>query len=150
MSPFVQPTATILVGGNPIIEECVAENTGASDDLKPGMLCIKGTADHQVKYAGAAAVNVVGVADIDGVHPKTTAYVEGKNVRVLKGPCVVLLTLANGESVAKGDKLIAAATGECAAFPATPAAGDEEKIIGIAEETVDASGGAASIMVRLI
>jgi len=41
--PWVQPTNKILVGGAPIVEECVAENTGASDDLVPGMLVIKGT-----------------------------------------------------------------------------------------------------------
>jgi len=56
---------------------------------------------------------------------------------------------ANGQSVAKGDKLIAAAAGEVQEYPASPALGDEEKIIGVAEETVDASGGALPIMVRL-
>ena len=148
--PFKQPSNVILVGGNPIIEECVAENTGASDDLKPGMLCIKGTADHQVVYAGDEAVNVLGVVDFDEKHPITDVYVEGSSVRVLRAPAVVVLTLASGQSVAKGDKLVAAASGECKAYPATPATGDEEKIIGVAEETVDASGGALPIMVRLI
>jgi len=150
MSPFVRPSNKILVGGAPIVEECVAENTGASDDLKPGMLCIKGTADHQVKYAGAAAVNVVGVVDYDARYPITDAFAEGTSVRVLKAPAVVVLTLASGQSVANGDKLIAAASGECQEFPGTPSAGDEEKIIGVAEETVDASGAAKPIMVRLI
>lgn len=150
MSPFVRPSNKILVGGAPIVEECVAENTGASDDLKPGMLCIKGTGDHQVKYAGDEAVNILGVVDYDARYVITDAFVEGTNVRVLKAPAVVVLTLASGQSVAKGDKLVAAASGECKAYPATPATGDEEKIIGIAEETVDASGGALPIMVRLL
>lgn len=155
--PFSTPTNLVLVGGDPIFEEnLIAENTGASDDLKPGMLAIKGTADHQVKYAGAAAVNVIGVVDyMHGVgFPDplkiTDAIPEGKPVRLIKNNAVVRVTLANGQSVAKGDKLIAAANGEVQTYPGTPAAGDEEKIIGVAEETVDASGGAKKINMTLV
>lgn len=83
--PFVKPSNKILVAGEPICDECVAEKTGASPDLKPGMVVIKGTADHQVKYAGASAVNAQGVADFDARYKLTDAYVDGAPVRVLKG-----------------------------------------------------------------
>lgn len=148
--PFGKPANKILVAGQPIIEECVAENTGGSDDVKPGMVAIKGTGDHQVKYAGAAAVNAVGVVDYNFRYKITDAYPEGDPARILKGDFVWVGTLANGQSVSKGDKLICAANGELQAYPGTPAAGDEEKIVAVAEETVDASGGAKSIMARWV
>lgn len=139
--PFVRPSNKILVAGNPVVEECLGENTGASDDLKPGMLCIKGTGDHQVKYAGAAAVNVAGVADFDPRYKITDAFPEGTSLRVLSGAIVVVLTLAASQTINKGDKLIAAANGQVQAYPATPAAGDEEKIVAVAKESVTTGAG---------
>lgn len=148
--PLGKPTNKILVAGEPIVEECLAENTGASDDLKPGMLCIKGTEDHQVKYAGDAAVNVDGVVDYDPRYDITEALAEGTSVRKLSGSIVVVLTLAESQTINKGDKLIAAALGQCQAYPASPAAGDEEKIIGKAEESVTTGAGETKpIMVEL-
>jgi len=118
--------------------------------LVPGMLCIKGTADHQIKYAGAAAVNVLGVVDYDPRYKITDALLEGTSVRKLSGPIVVVLTLAASQTINKGDKLIAAALGQVQAYPASPAAGDEEKIIGKAEESVTTGAGETkSIMVEL-
>jgi len=114
------------------------------------MFVITGTAPQQVKYAGAGAVNCLGVADYDERFKITDAYVEGEEVTVLKPPCLVLVTLASGQSVVKGDKLICAANGEAQEFPAVPAAGDEEKIVAVAEETVDATAAALPILVRLV
>lgn len=110
--PFVRPSNKILVAGSPIVEELLAENTGGSDDLKPGMLVIKGTGDHQVKYAGAGAKNVQGIADYDPRYKITDAFPEGTSVRVLKGSIVVVATLAENQTINKGDALIAAASGE--------------------------------------
>jgi len=138
--PIGKPTNKILAAGHPIIEECLAENTGGSDDLKPGMLCIKGTADHQVKYAGDEAVNVLGVIDYLAQYKITDAFPEGTSVRVLSGSIVAVLTLAASQTINKGDKLVAAANGQCKAYPGTPSAGDEEKIIGIAKESVTTGG----------
>lgn len=63
--PFVKPSNKILVGGEPLSEELVTEGTS----VKPGLLVIKGTGDHQVGLAGDGARNVLGVADYDARYP---------------------------------------------------------------------------------
>jgi hypothetical protein len=135
--PIGKPTNKILAAGSPIVDECVTEGTS----VKPGLLVIKGTADHQVGLAGAAAVNVHGVADYDPRYPITDAFSDNHPVRILSGPIVAVLTLAESQTINKGDKLMAAANGQVQAYPATPSAGDEEKIIGVAEESVTTGAG---------
>ena len=134
--PFVKPSNKILVAGAPLSEECVTE--GAL--VKPGLLVVKGTGDHQVGLAGAGAVNVLGVADYDARYNIADAFPDNHPVRVLSGPAVVVLILAASQTIGKGDKLIAAADGQVQAYPGTPSAGDEEKIIGVARESVTTGG----------
>lgn len=145
--PYGKPTNKILVAGNPIIDECVTEGTS----VKPGLLVVKGTGDHQVGLAGAGALNVLGVVDIDPRYKMTDTFADKFPVKVLKGPIVVMLTLAASQTIAKGRRMQAAANGQVQGFPTTPAAGDIEKLIGYAEESVTTGAGETKpIMVRLV
>ncbi len=152
--PYVKPQNKILVGGAPLVEELQSEGTS----IKPGLLVKKGTGDHQVALAGAVAKDILGVVDYDPRYKITDTFPDGHPVRVLKGPIVVVLTLASGENVAKGARLEAAANGEVQAHTGQDVneGGTStytitwDTIIGYAEESVDASGGAEQIMVRLV
>lgn len=167
--PYVKPSNKILVAGSPLVEELVTE--GAT--VKPGLLVIKGTGDHQVQPAGDGAKNPLGVADYDPRYKITDAYADKSSMRVLKGPIVVLLTLASGNNVSKGQALVCAANGEVKAaadnsvsvpsggtnVTSTAAQPDLQEIgsippygiiIGFAEESVDASGEAKSLMMRMV
>jgi hypothetical protein len=167
--PYVKPYNKILVAGNPLEEELVTE--GAT--VKPGLLVIKGTGDHQVQLAGDGAKNPLGVADYDPRYKITDAFADKSSVRVLKGPIVVVVTLASGNNMSKGEALVCAANGEVKAaadisvsvpsggtnVTSTAAQPDLQEIgsippygiiIGFAEESVDASGGAKSLMMRMV
>ena len=145
--PYGKPTNKILVSGNPITDECVTE--GAS--VKPGLLVIKGTGDHQVGLAGAGALNVLGVVDIDPRYKMTDAFPDKHPVKVLKGNIVTVLTLAASQTISKGRRMQAAANGQAQGFPATPAAGDIEKLVAYAEESVTTGAGETKpIMARLV
>jgi len=143
-----------LVGGTPLSEELLTE--GAS--VKPGLFVKKGSGDHQVGLAGDKARNVLGVVDYDARYPIADAFPDKHPVRVLKGNIVVVCTLKSGQNVAKGARLMAAANGELQELTAQVV--DEsgtgsytlyfDLLVGYAEESVDASGGAKSIMVRLV
>ena len=143
-----------MVGGTPLSEELVTE--GAS--VKPGLFVKKGTGDSQVGLAGDKARNVLGVVDYDARYPIADAFPNKHPVRVLKGNIVVVCTLKSGQNVAKGARLMAAANGELQEI--TTQVVDEsgtgsytlyfDLLVGYAEESVDASGGAKSIMVRLV
>lgn len=152
--PFVKPSNKILVGGTPLVEELVTEGTS----VKPGLLVIKGTGDHQVGLAGNKARNVEGVVDYDPRYKITDAFPDKHPVRVLKGPIVVVCTLATGQNVAKGARLMAAANGELQELPTQNV--DEggvstytlyfDLLVAYAEESVDASAAAKPIMVKLV
>jgi len=167
--PYVRPANKILVAGSPLVEELVTEGA----NVKPGMFVIKGTGDHQVQPAGDGAKNPLGVADYDARYKITDAFADKSSVRVLKGPIVVVLTLASGNNVSKGQALVCAANGEvkaaadisvtvpagATAVTSTAAQPDLTEIgsippygviVGFAEESVDASAAAKSIMVRLV
>lgn len=167
--PYVKPSNKILVAGQPLVEELVTE--GAT--VKPGMLVIKGTADHQVQPAGDGAKNPLGVADYDPRYKITDAYADKSPVRVLKGPIVVVVTVASGNNVTKGQALVCAPNGEvklaadiAVSVPAggTTVTSDAAQpdlteigsippygvIVGFAEESVDASAAAKSLMMRLV
>lgn len=75
------------------------------------MLVIKGTGDHQVGLAGAGAANVLGAVDYDPRYKISDAFTDKHPVRVLKGT-IVVLTLVASQTIAKGDKLMAAANGQ--------------------------------------
>lgn len=174
MSPFKTPVNKIKVTGNPIIEECKIED---ATNLYAGRLVKKGSTDGEI-VVNTAAGKAVGWLGYEGTSdlykPATvdTIFTVEAFVPVLKGGNFIINgRLASGQSVAKGDPLVAAANGElkaasalAVAVPAgaTPVTSDaaqpdltesgslppEGMIVAIAEETVDASAGAKDIMVR--
>ena len=167
--PFVKPSNKILVGGSPLVEELQTE--GAT--VKPGLFVKKGTGDHQVTLAGDGEKKPLGIVDADPRYPIADAFADKHPVRVLKGPIVVVGTLASGNNVAKGAALVCAANGKLkaaadiavqvpsGATPVTSTAAQPDLleigsippygvIVGFAEESVDASAADKSIMVRLV
>lgn len=73
-----------------------------------------------VSTAGAAAVDVIGVALASGA--------AGEYIPVMLIGIVKVTNSTN--AIAAGEKVIAAANGKIDVYPATPSAGDEEKIVG--------------------
>jgi len=167
--PFVRPTNKILVAGSPLVEELVTEGTS----VKPGLFVKKGTADHQVGLAGDGEKKPLGVADYDPRYKISDTFPDKHPVRVLKGPIVVVATLASGNNVVKGAPLVCAANGKLkaaadisvsvpsgtttvtsnAAQPDLVEIGSIPPygvIVGFAEESVDASAKDKPIMVRLV
>lgn len=170
MVGFLKPDNKILVAGNPLVQELKVET---ATNMYPGRLVKKGTNDDDI-VVGTAGADVIGFLgyeqcrDSDKPANVDTAYAAGAWAPVLSGGgFIIVARLANGENVSKGARLVAAANGELkeASALAVPsggttvtsdkaqpdisgAVGSEGVVVAIAEESVDASGGAADIMVR--
>ena len=166
----VQPANAVLVAGTPIVEELEVKT---ATNMYPGRFVIKDTNDWDIKIAGAGALNVLGILDVEPGELRATIYGAGDQARVLRGAgCVVVASLASGQSVAKGAELVVAANGELTAAttisatipsgtvavtsssaqPAATMAGSRAPggtVVAQAAETVDASAGALPIMVYL-
>jgi hypothetical protein len=164
---YQKPSNSILVAGNPLVQYLKVET---ATNMYPGRHVIKGTNDDDIVVGTAAAgksfaktVGWLGYEHTIKKHrPATvdTIYAGDEQAAVLSGPIVIVARLKSGESVVKGDRLYAQANGEVALLPdgdlnATFSDTEVEaelayakSVIAIAEETVDASGGAADIMVR--
>lgn len=167
---YQKPTNAILVAGSPLVQVLKIETV---TNCYPGRLVKKGTNDDDV-VVGTAGADVIGWLGYEQTHKKyrpitvDTIYVVDDQVAVLNGGgFVVVARLANGENVSKGARLVAAASGELSeasalAIPSgttavlstsaqpniSGAKGSEGIVVATAEESVDASGGAADIMVR--
>jgi hypothetical protein len=167
--PFVKPLNAVLVAGMPLVEELQTEGTS----VKPGLFVKKGTGDHQVVLAGDGEKKPLGVVDADARYPIANAFPDKHPVRVMKGPIVVVATLASGNNVVKGAALICAANGKLkaaadiavqvpsgttnvtsnAAQPDLLEIGSIPPygvIVAFAEESVDASAEDKPIMARLV
>jgi hypothetical protein len=142
----------ILYAGEAVYQEMEVETIA---NLAPGRLLITDTAEYQVQVAGAAALDVVGVADVMGDKKLTlmqtetaggaplTTYAAGDQIRVIRGPVVVKLLLLSGETITVGERLEAAANGMCRAY--TTALAD----IGYALEARSAPATCKWILVKL-
>lgn len=122
----VSPTNAILESGTPLTQEMEA---GTITHLAPGRLVVQETNDYTCTTAGAADLDVLGVADVpsdekltlmqadatvSGAPTKT--FTTGDQVRVLRGDIVVKLLLLSGEDVDVGERIEAAANGMCQAY----------------------------------
>lgn len=148
MVGYKKPINKIIVAGFPLVQELKVDLAAG---LLPGRFVIAGTTDKEINYAGAAAINVLGVVGYEQAHdafkPVTvlTAFADDKFAPVLSGPIVVLIKLADSMTCSKGDKLITSGTtGEVETFTA---AGAVEAVVAIAEEDGTA---AAYILARLV
>ena len=143
---YTKPSNQILVAGQPLVQILKVET---ATNMYPGRLVKKGTTDGDIVVCGAgeAAIGWLGyLHTIKKYRPDTvdTAYSANDHAAVLHGGgFVVVGRLANGQNVSKGDRLTTAANGELSGGTV-----GTHEIVAIAEESVDASSGAADIMVR--
>ena len=168
-----KPNNRIIAAGNPLVQELSIET---ATEMYPGRLVKRGTADSDivVNTAGGKAIGWLGYEqtnpvyrpdDVDSIYEKDTfaAVLNG-------GKFYPVASLASGESVNKGDPLVGTANGQVKAASdlavssgsdtasavdgTTPALEGsvlpEGPIVAYAEESVDASGGAADIIVRSV
>jgi hypothetical protein len=154
--PVAKPTNKVLAGGTPFIEELQAEGV----NVKPRLLVVKGTGDHQVVPAGANARNVLGIADIDPRKKIDDAFADGDPVKVISGPVAVVGILAESQTINKGDKLRAAANGQVQALQADQPVNEGgtstytiyyDRTVAIALETISTGVGETKpILMRLV
>ena len=142
-----QRSDTKVVQGGLVFYETVL----AGGSILPGSLVIRGADDDHVVVAGANSAAVLGVADLvptervsgtRGGQTVGTAIAVNQPCRVAKGIFLFRALLASGQNVTKGARAAAAASGEVKAAAAT------NPIVGIFEESVDASGGALPCLTR--
>jgi len=141
----VASTNSILVGGQPHIEEFEA-----SEEIYPGDLVEFTNADVYDKTVKPAVVNssaVIGVADISVDNKdlrggkRTSAYAAKDVVKVIKGTINVMLRLAGGQDIDRGEMLMPAASGEVKAYncatetSCTLIAQSLEDVIGYTDQT---------------
>jgi hypothetical protein len=91
-----------------------------------------------VAPAGANATNVIGVALASGA--------SGECIPVM---IVGIVKVTAASAIAAGSKIASAANGQVQAMPGTPAAGDEQKICGLALQGF-ASGDTGLILVGVV
>lgn len=151
-SGYQKPTNKIVVAGKPLVQELKVET---ATSMYPGRLVTKGTNDDDVivNTASTAACGWLGYEQITnpGFQPDTvdTIYTINAQAPVLSGGGFVIVgRLASGQSVAKDAKLKGTAAGELTAIGAEDLDASSNFVVAIAEETVNASGAAADIMVR--
>ena len=121
-----QPSNGIVVQGEPKVQSLLIQTV---DNMYPGRLVKKGTADHQivVNTAGGLAVGVLGYEHCqkkDRPATRDTIYT-AVVAPVLSGKsAIVLLYVAQNQTIVKGSKLVAAASGMVSLAPAAaPASG---------------------------
>lgn len=164
-----KPTNKIVAAGDPLVMQQKIETVA---NCYPGRLVIKGTNDDDVAVCGAAGISV-GWLGYEQANPAfmpatvDTIYVVNDQAPVLYGGgFVIVASLADSNVVVKGDRLVAAASGEVAkAAAAVTKAGSTQVtgsaddcpisgtvpeggiVVGIAMETVTTSGASKDIMV---
>ncbi|KKG35359.1 hypothetical protein DU52_15580 [Methanosarcina mazei] len=166
-----KPTNKIVAAGKPLVMEL---NVETATNVYPGRLVKKGTNDNDIVVCGAGE-NCIGWAGYEqvtnaGYMPTDvdTIYAAGAQAPVLYGGgFVVVATLADNQTIAKGDRLVAAANGEVteaiaaactsgaaaatAVVSTTPtitgSVGIGGIVVGIALESVTTNGATSDLMV---
>ena len=145
MTGVITPNHAVIIGTSPGFDTRILE---AATTAYPGRLMKKGTNDNDVVVctAGAKPLGWLGFQKAVGDYKPDdidTIYVINDEVPIHYGTGFgVRTSLASGESVDEGEALTAAAAGEVAS--ATVGTDD---ICARARQTVDASGGAETIVV---
>ncbi len=167
----VKPTNKIVAGGTPLVQELMIET---ATNMYPGRLVKKGTNDDDI-VVNTAAGNALGWLGYEQADPAfmptdvDTAYAANDMAPILNGGHFYIVgRLASGQNVTKGTPLVAAANGELTAASGLTVAsgatqvtssaangailagtlGTQGIVVAIAEQSVDASGAAADIVVR--
>ena len=134
------PANAIVASGQPKIQYLYVET---ASEMYPGRFVKKGTNDNDIDVCGAGgkSIGVLGYEQASKKYRPTnklTAYGAGDYAPVLTGPgVVVLLEVANGQTIVKGDKLVVAANGMVAlASAAAPPSGSEPVLSTSAQPTM--------------
>lgn len=146
---------SIYAGGTPREHATATYKVKTTTNLKPGTFVIKDTTDSEIKAAGAAALNVIGVmsrnlTDHDAELGDTPAA--GDEIEVILCGSGAWAWVRNNANVAAGDRIETDASGTAAKASVqdgSPAAGDSAKIVGRALIDNDGSGGESDILVVL-
>lgn len=144
---MVHPTNKIVLDSTGLHVQTKKVETATN--VYPGRLVKKGTNDDDVvvNTAAGAAIGWAGYEHTSKKYrPDTvdTVYSADDQIAVINGPGIILVgSLASGQSVTKGARLMAAAAGELSGGTV-----GTNEIVAIAEETMDASAGAKDILVR--
>lgn len=166
-----QPSNGIVVQGTPKVQHLLIETVTS---MYPGRLVKKGTADHQivVNTAGSLAIGVLGYEHCqkkDRPATRDTIYT-AVVAPVLNGPgTVVLLYVAQSQTIVKGSRLVSAADGMVAlAAAAAPPSGTVAVVstsaqptaagplptsgpeVAIAEESITTTNAEGFVMARLL
>jgi hypothetical protein len=162
------PANGVLAGGQPLVQELIVGSDAAA--LYPGRLVVRSAdgADY-VKEAGDGAQNVIGWAGIPYNKGKDDQLAQGDIIPVYNGGGFrILTTLANGQTVQKGDYLVVTTGGKVkkatqlnirsgsTTVTSTAANGNivdgsvpaEGIIVAVAEEDKDATAGDQPLVVR--
>ena len=67
---IVKPANQILIAGTPLVEEC---EVNTATYAYPGRIAIRETDDSTCTYAGAGALNPIGVFDVEAGELESTA-----------------------------------------------------------------------------
>lgn len=119
MTQYPVPSShSIVVGGLPLYMEF---EHGSEVAVLPGDLVeFVSTSDCTVKAGQVDSTSIIGVADISPQSAttsprggdRTTAYAAGDQVKVIRGPCTVMLRIATTADIGCGDYVQPAASGE--------------------------------------
>jgi len=147
MGDLVKPQNTIVVVGTPLHVEKKITTVAT---MYPGRLVRKDASDGAIKISGAADSCTLGWLGYEQCHPNhqpatvDTIYAVNAFAPVLYGGgFVIVARLANGQNITMGRPVESAADGEVTEHGLN----DDVRQVGIALESVNASGGAADIMV---
>jgi hypothetical protein len=147
---FVKPNNDVIQGdfphGSPFMQLLQIKTVA---NMYPGRLVIRDTTDYQVGVGGASGhvIGWLGYGEAPtGFKPatRTTIYAVNDTAPVHSGGGFrVRASLAIGQNVVKGQRLMPAAAGELTDYVAAT-----DDAVAIAAESVDATGAAASIWVE--
>lgn len=119
-------------------------------NVYPGRLVMKGTNDDDIVVCDGTEGAAIGWAGYEQTAKKyrpatvDTIYEANDQITVINGPGILLVgRLASGQNVTKGARLMVAANGELSGGTV-----GTNEIVAIAEESVNATSGAADIIVR--
>ena len=117
--------------------------------MYPGRLVIQGTNDDDIVVCGAAG-EALGWAGYEDTAKKfrpatiSTIYTANDQITVVNGPGIIVrASLASGQTVDKGSRLMAAANGELSGGTV-----GTHEIVAIAEQSVASTAAGTVIMVR--
>ncbi len=122
----VPTTHSIVVAGLPLYMEFEQGTETGTAAILPGDLVefTSPGADCTVKAGQADSETIIGVADISpqsATTPprggdRTTAYAAGDQVKIVRGPLLVMLRIATSQDIACGEFVQPAASGEVKAY----------------------------------